>query len=107
MYPSFGGLSVETTGKANEDKEETEEATSDLAIRISGTELPGHELEFTWADVKDAGGITVYSRDGQLSIVQMQNCTERPWRRCSDDGASIKPTGGMIAYIRRIIRSVE
>ena len=107
LYPSFGGLNVETTGKADADKEETEEATSDLAIRISGADLPRTDLQFTWADVKEAGGVTVYSKDGALTVVQIQNCTDRPWRRCSNAGSNIKPPGGMIAYFQDIIRNAE
>ena len=107
LYPSFGGLNVETTGKADAGKDETEEATSDLAIRISGADFPGADLKFTWADVKEAGGVTVYSKDGALTVVQIQNCTDRPWRRCSNAGSNIKPPGGMIAYLQNIIRNAE
>lgn len=71
LYPSFGGLNVETTGKADAGKDETEEATSDLAICISGADFPGADLKFTWADVKEAGGVTVYSKDGAPTVVQI------------------------------------
>jgi competence protein ComEC len=107
LYSSFGGLNVKTTGKANDDKQDTEEATSDLAIHVLGEDVHGSELQFSWADVKEAGGITVYSQDGQLSVVQLQNCTGRPWRRCSDDNKPLTPQGGMITYIKSAIRNAE
>jgi len=106
VYPSFDGLVVRTSGKADKTKEETEEVTSQIIIAIHNADAMGEGLRFDWMDVREAGGITAYARDGNLNIVRIQNCTERPWRRCSSHQASQSP-GGVRGYLERLIRSGE
>lgn len=106
VYASFGGLSVHTQGKPDQAKADTEEITSELTVKITTTDGAEEGLAFNWADVREAGGITVYARDGHLNVVRIQNCTERQWRRCSNYEAS-HATGGAIAYLERLIRSGE
>lgn len=105
-YASFGGLSIRTRGMSDPSKEETEEATSRLTVEIATADQAEKDLSFSWADARDAGGITVYARDGYLNVVRIQNCTERQWRRCSNEDMA-NGTGGAVAYFARLIRSAE
>ncbi|MFN4185440.1 MAG: hypothetical protein ACK4M6_11685, partial [Hyphomonas sp.] len=95
-----------TSGRADATKEETEEVTSQIIIVITKEDEMGEGLRFDWTDVREAGGITVYARDGNLNVVRIQNCTERPWRRCSSQLISQSP-GGAKVYFERLIRSDE
>lgn len=104
VYDSFDGLSVHTLGKADPAKEETEEVTSRLSVKIVSADQAYEALSFTWPDVTQSGGVTVYADEGHLNVVQIENCTERHWRRCSDYEAS-HTRGGAIAYMKRLIHS--
>lgn len=106
VYPSFSGLRVRTNGQPDKSKEDTEQATSQLTVAIEASAQADSDLAFSWTDVREAGGITVYAKDGHLNIVRIQNCTERRWRRCSSDDI-LAPRSGAIAYFDRVIRNGE
>lgn len=101
-YRSFSDISIKTIGVA----EETEKDPVSDALRIeilrAGSVI--NDLTFTWAETKDAGGITVYAHEDHLYVVRLQNCTERPWRRCNEM-ATPQPGGGALDYFERLIRT--
>lgn len=104
-YASFSELSITTLGAAEQEKNaETEQVPDTVRIQILRAGEASADLTFTWVEARDAGGITVYARDKDLYVVQLQNCTERPWRRCSEKGAA-QPSGGAKDYFERLIRT--
>lgn len=104
IYRSFDDFTVHTLGRPDPEKAETEETTRDLTVEIWSTGQGAPSGSFDWADVKAAGGITVFAKDGKLNVVQMQNCTERQWRRCSSNSGS-EAEGGAVAYFKRLTRN--
>ena len=104
-YPSFSGLSITALGPAERNKKaETDQAPDTVRIQILRAGEASGDLTFTWAQAREAGGITVYARDEDLYVVQIQNCTERLWRRCSEKGLA-QPSGGARDYFERLTRS--
>lgn len=105
-YVSLEGLRIRTFIEPGILATGTEEAADALTVQIQGMgqgESDGQS--FNWDHTREAGGITVYSTKGRLNVVQIQNCTERRWRRCSNAGA--RHQGGAIHYFRSIIRNGE
>lgn len=109
-YPSFSGLSIITMGTAQQKKKKKKEeeapAPDMFSVQILRSGEASDALSFTWAETREAGGITVYARNGDLYVVQIQNCTERPWRRCSVNGIT-PPSGGARGYLEQITRNAE
>lgn len=101
-YLSFSNISVETNGIAGQSQ--ADQVSDALRIEILQGKETIKDLTFTWAETKDAGGITVYAHKDQLYVVRLKNCTERPWRRCNDLGAP-QAGGGAQDYFERLIRN--
>lgn len=101
-YRSFSDISIKTIGVA--EKSETEPVSDALRIEILRAGSAINDLTFTWTETKDAGGITVYAHEDHLYVVRLQNCTERPWRRCNEM-ATPQPRGGAVEYFDRLIRN--
>lgn len=100
-YRSFWDISIKTIGI---EKEKETDPSFDARVEILRAGAVINDLTFTWAQTKDAGGITVYAHEDLLYAVRLQHCTERPWRRCNDM-AIPKARGGALNYFEQIIRN--
>lgn len=39
-------------------------------------------LTLDWNDIQQEGGLTIYLKQGALTVSRVQQCDTRPWRRC-------------------------
>ncbi|MBY9067589.1 ComEC family competence protein [Hyphomonas sp. WL0036] len=99
-YSSLDGRTIRISGMPGQ----TDAKFVGLHIAL-GRSSTQPEMELDWSEIEALGSVSIYIQNGELRLSRMQNCTERPWRRCSSNAQS--GPKGAAAYFSEIIHSGE